>query len=98
MTRYKNIIKLYFRGTITEEEAALMIFAEKFTEIWDKLYEDGWTDPEAVTRGDAYIKANPDFVGKFCRYRGDIISSDREAAAFALTAEAWEQLFEDFKN
>ena len=88
MERYRKIIELLFRGMITEEEAALMIFAEKFAEICDKLYESGRTDPEAVTRGDTYIKAHPDFVGRFCRYRGDYITSDREAAAFALTAEA----------
>ena len=85
---YKKIVKFYFAGMTTEEETALMIFAEKFAEICNKLYESGRTDPEAITRGDTYIKAHPDFVGKFCRYRGDYITSDREAATFALTAEA----------
>lgn len=61
---------------------------EKFAEYYDTLYEQGNDTIEgynlAVNVGDEYIQKNPIFVGQFNKIRGDIISSDREMAAFAF--------------
>lgn len=61
---------------------------EKFVEYYDTLYKQGTDTVEgynlAVNVGDDYIKKNPIFVGLFNKLRGDIISSDRETAAFAF--------------
>ena len=63
-------------------------FLEKFEANYDFLYNAntyvaGYD--EAVIYGDEFIRKHPEFVGEFCRYRGDILSSDREIAAFAFT-------------
>lgn len=60
-------------------------FSRKFGEEYEFLYDNhdniaGYRD--AVREGDEFIKTHPEFVGEFCKYRGDIISSDREVAAF----------------
>lgn len=61
---------------------------EKFIEYYDTLYEQGNNTVEgynlAIAVGDEYIQKNPIFVGQFNKLRGDIISSDREMAAFAF--------------
>ena len=69
-------------------------FAEKFHKEYDFLYEHndnvaGYS--EAVEDFDTRIKASENFknfVGGFVDYRGDFISSDREAAAFMFTMES----------
>lgn len=63
-------------------------FLLKFKEMYAYLYEchDAVDDfQKAVTIFDtAFRKRRPLFVGEFCKYRGDYISSDREAAAFVF--------------
>ena len=36
----------------------------------------------AITAFDEFLPTHKEFVGEFVKYRGDFISSDREAAAF----------------
>lgn len=60
-------------------------FLERFNKEYKFLYDHrdnvaGYR--EAVEEGDLFIKKNPEFVGEFVKFRGDIISSDREVAAF----------------
>ena len=69
-------------------------FLDRFNEEYDFLYNAksyvaGYN--EAVTAFDEFLKTNNKFVGEFVRYRGDFISSDREAAAFmfALDSMIW---------
>ena len=68
-------------------------FAEKFQEEYNFCYDCGDRVAgfsEAVDEFDARIK-NPhfaEFVGEFANYRGDLISSDREAAAFMFAMES----------
>lgn len=40
---------------------------------------------EATEAFDDFVKQHRDFVREFVNYRGDFISSDREAAAFMFT-------------
>lgn len=40
---------------------------------------------EAANAFDDFVKEHRDFVREFVNYRGDFISSDREAAAFMFT-------------
>lgn len=42
---------------------------------------------EAVFAFDDFIKLHRDFVSEFTKYRGDFISSDREAAAFMFALD-----------
>lgn len=63
-------------------------FLDKFNENYDFLYDNkdnvaGYS--EAVSFGDTFISDHADFVGEFVTFRGDILSSDREVAAFAFT-------------
>ena len=62
-------------------------FFKRFQEKYDFLYEHddraaGYY--EALSFGNDFIKTHSDFVKKFNAYRQDILSSDREVAAFAL--------------
>ena len=43
---------------------------------------------EAVQEFDKLLLVQGKFVGEFCRFRGDLISSDREAAAFMFAMES----------
>lgn len=47
---------------------------------------------EAVNAFDEFISSpeNQKFVGEFVRYRGDYVSSDREAASFMFALESFE--------
>lgn len=62
-------------------------FLRKFSDVYDFLYNyhdnvEGFT--EAMEFGDWFIKNFPDFTRKFTDYRGDILTSDREVAAFGF--------------
>ena len=68
-------------------------FLEQFNREYEYLYDNhdhvaGYD--EAVDSFDDFIKseANAGFVKEFAAYRGDIVSSDREAAAFMFALEA----------
>lgn len=65
-------------------------FLKKFQEEYDFLYKNhdrvaGYY--EALDYGDWFISEYPEFVQEFNRFRGDILSSDREVAAFAFALE-----------
>lgn len=65
-------------------------FAAKFLDNYIFLYENkdnvaGFD--EAISFFDNFLKTHTEFVAEFARYRGDYISSDREAAAFSFTLE-----------
>ena len=67
-------------------------FLDKFNEIYSELYEarDNVAGfKEAVSFFDKFTKQQPEFVGEFVKFRGDFISSDREAASFAYALEEY---------
>lgn len=60
-------------------------FYEQFKKEYEMIYETpgficGYT--EAVNAFDEFLATHREFVGEFVKFRGDFISSDREAAAF----------------
>lgn len=65
-------------------------FLELFNEEYTFLYDNHdhvagfW---EAVVTGDEFIKNHLEFVKEFNKYRGDILSSDREVAAFMFALD-----------
>lgn len=67
----------------------------KFVEVYNYLYEQRTPIPgydEAVVAFDDFL-ATPVgkvFIRSFVEYRGDVISSDREAAAFMLAIRSFE--------
>lgn len=68
-------------------------FKQRFDEEYDFLYDHrdnvaGYS--EAVDSFDEFLKneANARFVREFAAYRGDVVSSDREAAAFMFALDA----------
>ncbi len=69
-------------------------FSKKFSEEYDFLYDHrdnvaGYS--EAVSAFDDAMSNNENFkrfVGTFCKYRGDLITSDREAGAFMFALES----------
>lgn len=66
-------------------------FAKQFAKEYDFLYDNGDNVAgyrEAVDFFDEFVKRYGGFVGEFAKYRGDFISSDREAAAFSFALDA----------
>lgn len=66
-------------------------FLEKFGEEYAFLCEHddnvaGFED--AVQAFDESLVENPGFIATFAEFRGDLISSDREAAAFMFALDA----------
>lgn len=66
-------------------------FLDKFNEECGFLYDNrdnvaGYK--EAVEAGDEFIKKHTEFVREFNQYRNDILSSDREVAAFMFALES----------
>lgn len=71
-------------------------FAEEFRKQYNFLYDsNGYVAgyDEAVEAFDNFLEKHADFVGKFATYRGDLVTSDREAAAFMF---ALDLLTDDF--
>ena len=65
-------------------------FTEQFNKEYDFLYENndnvcGYH--EALENGDIFISKNKEFIGEFCDFRQDFISSDREVVAFMFALE-----------
>lgn len=66
-------------------------FFGKFDQEYEFLYQNGDNVAgyeEAVAAFDQFAASHGDFVGEFARYRGDCITSDREAAAFMFALES----------
>ena len=73
------------------KKISIHAFLEKFNEEYAFLYEHddnvaGFE--EAVQAFDESLLEHPVFVAKFAEFRGDLISSDREAAAFMFAFDA----------
>lgn len=67
-------------------------FLDKFNEVYSELYEAGDNVAgfkEAVSFFDKFAEQQPEFIQKFVEFRGDFISSDREAASFAYALEEY---------
>lgn len=69
-------------------------FMEQFNKEYSFLYENrnnvaGYM--EAVNAFDEFARKHKTFVCEFVKYRGDVISSDREAAAFMFALEVLEK-------
>ena len=66
-------------------------FLNKFNDNYDFIYDANRNNREvagqreAAAAFDDFLKQHGDFVREFVNYRGDFISSDREAAAFMFT-------------
>lgn len=81
MKKYTNIQRAYLEAL----DAA-------FNAAYEGLYNGTLTAPGAVSSFDDELAENADFaadLGDFNEYRRDIITSDREAAAFWL---AWKEV------
>lgn len=68
-------------------------FLKKFNDNYDLLYDANKHNREvagqreAAAAFDDFVKQHGDFVREFVNYRGDVVSSDREAAAFMFTMD-----------
>lgn len=80
-------MKAWDRELSEDELLALM---EKFTSTYDYMYENndeiecGLVKSEMIDLGDALLQSNIPLVGQFIRFRDDLLTSDREVAAFAV--------------
>lgn len=66
-------------------------FLKQFEKEYDFLYDNNDNVAgarEAADAFDEFLKVHKDFVGEFVRFRGDFISSDREAAAFMFALDS----------
>ena len=86
-------MKRYIKAETTYN-VDIKTFSKKFRAEYNFLYDNydrvaGYS--EAVDEFDARMDSSENFkkfVGEFCNYRGDFISSDREAAAFMFAMES----------
>lgn len=68
-------------------------FLAKFDSNYDFIYDANKHNMEVAGQREAteafddFVKQHRDFVREFVNYRGDFISSDREAAAFMFTLD-----------
>ena len=67
-------------------------FTDEFQTEYNFLYDNydnvaGYD--EAVNALDDFVKSHGNFIKEFMQYRGDFISSDREAAAFMFAIEKY---------
>lgn len=63
-------------------------FCEQYKKEYEFLYDNVAGYKEAVDTFDEFLKVHQDFVSQFAKYRGDFISSDREAAAFMFALDS----------
>lgn len=97
-----NTIKLWYylinrrnqkKGTTMVRNFNIADFLKKFDSNYDFIYDanrhgkEVAGQREAADAFDDFVKQHGDFVLKFVNYRGDFISSDREAAAFMFTLD-----------
>lgn len=66
-------------------------FKEKFESEYEFLYDNrdrvaGYH--EAVAAFDDFVRTHGEFLREFCRYRGDLVTSDRECVAFMFALDA----------
>lgn len=83
-----------------ERVADISAFNTRYCETYNRLYDSREAVPgyrEAIDAGDKMFKTHPDLLGDFCKYRIDVITSDRELAAFALTLKSM-GLVKDLEN
>lgn len=66
-------------------------FLEKFNQEYEFLYDNRDNVAgvnEAISAFDEFLMSNREFVIEFVNFRGDVVSSDREAAAFMFAMES----------
>lgn len=73
-----------------EQKINIEKFLQEFNKQYSFLYDNhdnvaGYK--EALEEGDMFIALHNDFVAEFNRYRGDILSSDREVVAFMFALD-----------
>lgn len=77
-------------------------FLKKFDDNYDFIYNANSKNKEvagqreATAAFDDFVKQHGDFVREFVNYRGDFISSDREAAAFMFTMNDFCQIGKNY--
>lgn len=103
----KNALDLYMKktenicikhNTNQETENVMKIFNIKeflaqFEKEYDFLYKNGTVagEDEAAQSFDKFAETHKEFMTEFVKYRGDFISSDREAAAFMFALQEMEE-------
>lgn len=72
-------------------------FLEEFEKQYDFLYDNANTYvagyDEALAAGNEFITEHIEFVREFNKYRGDILSSDREVVAFMFALDNFTENF-----
>ena len=64
----------------------LVVFNKEYNFLYDN--DDNVAGyEEAVNSFDEFVTTHGDFVGEFVKFRGDLVSSDREAAAFMFALD-----------
>lgn len=74
-----------------KKKISIQEFLEKFNDEYKFLYNNNGTvcgEKEATKAFDDFVKQHGDFVREFVVFRGDFISSDREAAAFMFALDS----------
>ena len=75
-------------STVLTSDAFLKAYGIKYAELYD-AYDKTEGYDEMQKKGDAFIASHPAEVVAFARARQDILSSDREVAAFGFTLAAF---------
>ena len=75
-------------SSVLTSDAFLRAFGIRYAELYDASGKPEGYD-EMQRKGDAFIASNPAEVVAFARARQDVLSSDREVAAFGFTLAAF---------
>lgn len=76
---------------MTKKTISIKRFLEQFNKEYEFLYSNHDNvagAEEALEEFDNWAPKNKEFIQKFVEYRGDFISSDREATAFMFALES----------
>ena len=78
-------------GKYRQKDVKMNVQIETFLNTFNKIYSELYDTcdnvagfNEAVSFFDEFTKQQPEFVQEFVKFRGDFITSDREAASFAF--------------
>lgn len=69
--------------SLNESKSSMSKMLKKFNTAYNWMYENDFDTYDLMVEGEKLVKSCPDIFNEFVEYRGDLLTSDRELAAFA---------------
>lgn len=85
--KFDESVKNPQRKNLAESKSNMSKMLDKFDTAYEWMYDNTWFDDyDLMTMGEELMKSNPELLKEFVDFRGDLLTSDREVAAFACAA------------